>query len=72
MSEFKYAIEQGAGGWWVCQLGVDRIDPAVLKDAASINLWNWGGVIYRGVSKFDVEDYLKEYIHGTDIVRNDD
>lgn len=72
MSAAKYAIEQGAGGWWVCQLGVDFIDPAVLKDACSDNIWNWDGVIYKGFTKEDSERYMQAYFQDDIIVGRDD
>ena len=43
-----YAIAEGKGGWWIAQVGVDIIDPAILRDACNETaLMRWDGVIGR-------------------------
>ena len=52
------AVDMGAGGWWVAQIGEDWIDEAVLAAAASDGLYDWDGVVGRYHTEAEASEAL--------------
>lgn len=59
--ELRGSVEKGKGGWWVAQVGVDSIDPAVLRSACNESqLLRWDGLVGRYSSEADAAAALAE------------